>query len=146
MPRELTDHRINSAKDQLTVTAVDEPGPGGVCHAYEIEGFRASANPSALAAWLTDNDRQEEDCSADDDLWSVAILFQNGPIAEVGVNGITDEALLAILIDRLRCYQAGPHACHMSQVALVKLDAAQDWLRRRTQARMARGVEGTSDL
>jgi hypothetical protein len=34
-------------------------------------------------------------------------LFQNGPIAEVGVNGVTHEVLLAIVADRLRSFQKG---------------------------------------
>ena len=37
------------------------------------------------------------------------IRFQNGPIAEAGVNGLTHEALLAVLEDRLVGFQSGPY-------------------------------------
>ncbi|ODT86711.1 MAG: hypothetical protein ABS78_15575 [Phenylobacterium sp. SCN 70-31] len=71
------------------------------------------------------------------------MLFQNGPIGEVGVNGLTHEALLAILVDRLRAFQAGPFSCRENALALTKLEEAQQWLGARTRARMVRGVEGT---
>ncbi|KVR99176.1 hypothetical protein WK29_30460 [Burkholderia vietnamiensis] len=74
------------------------------------------------------------------------MLFQNGPIAEAGVNGITQEVLLAIVADRLRSFQAGPYACRENALALTKIEEAQHWLQQRTIARMRRGVEGTHTL
>jgi hypothetical protein len=53
------------------------------------------------------------------------IQFQNGPIAEAGVNGITQEVLLAIVADRLRSFQAGPYACQENADALSHVSAAQ---------------------
>lgn len=127
--RTLTDHRVNAANDQLEITVTDEPGAGGACHRYVVSGFDADTNPSRGQA-----------APAGDHL---DILFQNGPISEAGVNGVTHEALLAILIDRLRSFQSGPYACRENALALTKLDEAQMWLQARTRARMARGVEGT---
>lgn len=72
------------------------------------------------------------------------IQFQNGPIKEFGVNGITQEALIAICIDRLRSFQAGQYSCRENAVALTHLETAQMWLMKRTRDRMARGVEGTN--
>ena len=95
----------------------DEPGAGGANHAYRVTGF--------------DGDRK-----------GVNIDFQNGPINEHGVNGLTQEVLLEIVIDRLRSFQAGPFACRENAIALTKLEEAQHWLLARTRARMARGVEG----
>ncbi|MCC6800437.1 MAG: hypothetical protein IT325_09980 [Anaerolineae bacterium] len=74
------------------------------------------------------------------------ILFQNGPIAEAGVNGVTHEALIAIVIDRLQAFQKGPFACRENALALTKLEEAQHWLHHRTRARMARQVEGTHEV
>lgn len=71
------------------------------------------------------------------------ILFQNGPIAENGVNGVTQEVLLAIIIDRLESFQKGPFACRDNAVALTHLETAKLWLFKRTLDRMQRGVEGT---
>lgn len=126
--RELTDHKINPANDKLRITVTDEPGAGGANHRYEIDGFDADSNPSALGTDL---------------MRDVTILFQNGPINEVGVNGVTQEALLAIVADRLRSFQAGPYACRENALALTKIEEAQHWLLSRTRGRMARGVEGT---
>ena len=78
-----------------------------------------------------------------DDETSVVLRFQNGPIAEVGTNGITHEALLAILIDRLEGFQKGPYAHGYNADALTSLRSAQASLKQRTIDRLARGVEGT---
>ena len=132
MARKLTDHKVNPANDKLTVSVLDKPGTGGAHHAYLISGFDSTLN-------LFDEDTA---CDVAEEDW-VAIVFQNGPINQVGVNGVTHEALLAILIDRLRCFQAGPYACAENACALTQLEAAQESLHSRTRARMARGVEGT---
>lgn len=68
---------------------------------------------------------------------------QNGPIAEQGVNGLTQEVLLEIISDRLRSFQKGPFSCRENALALTKIEEAQHWLHSRTLARMQRGVEGT---
>ena len=132
MARELTDHKVNPANDKLTVTVEDAPGAGGAHHFYMISGFNPRNNPSAAFIGFSDEGPSV-----------FPFLFQNGPINEVGVNGITETALLAILIDRLRCFQAGPYACAENACALTQLEAAQESLHSRTRARMARGVEGT---
>jgi hypothetical protein len=73
-------------------------------------------------------------------LW---IRFQNGPIRDSGVNGVSQEALLAIVIDRLRAFQRGPYLCRENAIALTHLEDALGWLQRRTRDRLKRGVEGT---
>lgn len=128
MPRTLTDHIVNPCNDKIKIEVVDAPGAGGACHRYEISGFDASTNPSHLPGE-----------SAVDKV----ILFQNGPINEAGVNGITQEVLLAIVADRLRSFQAGPFSCKANACALTHIEEAQHWLQQRTLERMRRGVEGT---
>lgn len=129
--RNLTDHQVNPANDKLIVQVLDEPGQGGACHSYYVDGFDISTNPSAT----------EEDNY-------LYILFQNGPISEegVGVNGITHEVLLAIVADRLRSFQKGPYACKANACALTHIEEAMHWLQQRTLERMRRGVEGTHQL
>jgi hypothetical protein len=61
----------------------------------------------------------------------------------VGVNGITNEVLLAIVADRLRGFQSSPYACQENAEALECTEAALRRLHDRTRAREARGVEGT---
>ena len=131
--RTVTDHKVNPVNDRLTITVTDEPGAGGANHRYEITGFDPRTNRSAgeLANITGSYD-------------GLLVLFQNGPIAENGVNGITQEVLLAIVADRLRSFQAGPYACRENAVALTHVETAMLWLHKRTLDRMARGVEGTS--
>lgn len=131
MMRTLQGHKVNPANDTLNITVMDEPGSGGANHAYRISGFDLSSNQSA-------GDGITQDAST-----SAMVYFQNGPIAEVGVNGLTHEALLEIVADRLRSFQKGPFACKANACALTHIEEAQHWLQQRTLERMRRGVEGT---
>ena len=126
--RTIHDHQVNPANDTLTITVLDEPGSGGANHKYVVSGYDGSANASAS--------RDFHHCKTE-------ILFQNGPIPEVGVNGVTHEALLAIVADRLRSFQNGPYACKANACALTHIEEAMHWLHQRTLERMRRGVEGT---
>lgn len=128
--RELTNHKVNGCNDALSVLVTDEPGSGGANHRYDISGFCWGVNPGACA-------------SDKGDTGKVTILFQNGPIKEAGVNGITHEALLAILEDRLAGFQSGLYACAENAAALHHIQEAQRILKERTQVRLLRGVEGT---
>lgn len=113
--RAIEGHKVNPANDLLDIYVTDDPGAGGANHEYRI----GTAN--------------REIC---------AIHFQNGPIGENGINGVTQEALLAVVIDRLRSFQAGPFSCRENALALTKIEEGLHWLLHRTRARMARGVEG----
>lgn len=75
-----------------------------------------------------------------------SIHFQNGPVKEVGVNGIKEEDLIVILIDRLQSFQQGPYSTRENAVAITKLEEALMWLNKRTADRELRSVEGTSEV
>lgn len=128
MPRKLTDHKLYGLNDALEITVLDEPGQGGACHHYRIEGYELILNPSVGQNSVRTGD----------------IVFQNGPIKEAGVNGISGEALLAIVIDRLRSFQAGPYKSRDNACALTHIEEALMWLQNRTRGWLARGVEGTN--
>ena len=77
------------------------------------------------------------------------IKFQDGPIKENGVNGVQNENLLEILIDRIEYLQGmdgGRYACQENMDTLVCLKMALRRLKNRTDARKRRGVEGTSQV
>ena len=74
----------------------------------------------------------------------VKVNFQKGPIKENGVNGCHNEDLIAIVIDRLQCLNQGDFACRENSIAITKLEEALLWLNKRTQDRIARNVDGTS--
>lgn len=119
--RELTSHKVNGLNDALRITVLDEPGAGNASHDYLIN-------------WNIDDAHGDR----------LRIEFQNGPIAEAGINGISNEALLAIVEDRLKSFQAGAYSCRENALALTHLQEAMHWLHHRTRERVARGVEGTS--
>ena len=123
--RYLDDHIVaGDTTEQLTILVSDEPGQGeySIIEPVKKGGLRAALHAMP-------------ECQ---------ITFQNGPIKEHGVNGITQEALLAIVIDRLRSFQLGPFSCRENAIALTNCEEALMWLQRRTVARIKRGVEGTN--
>ena len=119
--REITSHKVNGLNEALRIKVCDEPGAGGANHRYFIE---IATGATTAAGWPID--------------------FQNGPIGEAGPNGISNEALLAIVEDRLKGFQSGQYACRENALALTKIQEAMMWLQSRTRERVARGVEGTS--
>src|SRR4051812_15708230 len=120
--RELTDHIVpgDAMNHQLKVTALDGPGPGNASHKYEISWDKT---PNYSEGMVFD--------------------FQKGPIKEAGVNGVSGESLLAILIDRMRGFQSGPFRSEHNGHALAHMEIALEHLQARTKERIARGVEGT---
>lgn len=74
------------------------------------------------------------------------IGLQDGPVAEVGVNGAHVEDLIAIAIDRIKQYELTDFACHENKMALEGLFAALNMLNARTIDRRNRGVEGKKIL
>lgn len=111
-------HNVPGAAQFPPIEVLDEPSHGGASHVYRMGGPEQP---------------------------SLHIQFQCGPVAEHGVNGTTQEALLAVLIDRLESFQAGPFASSENEMALDHLHVALRWLKRRTIDRVARGVEGKSE-
>lgn len=114
--RKIEDHVVQGEQTKLEIVAVDAPGAGGANHEYLVR-FPG---------------------------YSQVIRFQNGPVKEAGLNGITGEALLAIVIDRLRCFQSGAFACSENQTALEAAETALNSLKSRTEKRIAKSVEGTN--
>jgi len=128
---ELTSHKVNGLNEQLLIEAVDERGVGGANHVYEI----TYAGPLVVPIDSVDGVAVSSPVCH-------TIQFQNGGIAEVGVNGISNEALLAIVEDRLVGFQSGQFSCRENAVALTKIQEAMMWLQKRTVDRVKRGVEG----
>lgn len=114
-------HKINPMNDTLDIVVTDSPGHGGANHSYEVCHSNTAGHDPLLS-----------------------IHFQNGPIAEHGVNGVTQEILLAVVIDRLRSFQSGAFSSRENAIALTKCEEALHWLQQRTIERMRRGVEGKS--
>lgn len=118
----LETHKVDKRVDTLTLTAdTRDEQCGNASHEYAIEYVNAEGKAVV-----------------------VNLGFQRGPLHEVGVNGITNEVLLAVLIDRLEGFQAGSFSCDENSLALVHVEQALHALNARTRARIIRDVEGTS--
>lgn len=72
--------------------------------------------------------------------------FQEGPIKENGVNGVANEDLINMIICRLEHFQQTEFACRENDLAITKLEEALMWLRKRTNDREMRKVEGTNEV
>ena len=141
--RTITDHKVNGLNEAIEIIVCDEPGPGGANHRYDVLGHG------------------EVIFNIGPRMFGTSLRFQKGPISKPeDMNGITNEALLAVLIDRMRGFQyplvntidggtgfdfsqRGKFACRENACALTHLEEALMWLQKRTRDRMARGVEGT---
>jgi len=69
------------------------------------------------------------------------ITFQDGNPAERGINGFTNESILAIVKDRLKHLDA-KIPCQENKLAIEMLTGALEILEKRTTGRLIRGVEG----
>ena len=115
--------KVEIGRSRFTeVFTLDETGAGGAHHQYEV--------------------LNKEDHSVS----YASVRFQNGPIKESGVNGCHQEDLIAIVIDRLECFQMGDFACAENAEAISSLREALGHLNARTADRSERGVEGLSEL
>ena len=118
--RKITGHETNPCNEAITIEADERDAQNGnTSHCYFLSWLNGGAGHG------------------------LRLDFQAGPIAEAGVNGLTNEALLVVLIDRFEGFQSSPHACEENEWALHGLRFALAAMRCRTRERIARGVEGT---
>lgn len=125
--RELFDHKGNKFnRECVRVSTADLRASDNAHHKYVIEVIKPA---------YTSDETEElvEVCE---------INFQNGGLREVGANGITDQALLAITLDRLRSFNEGQFRCRENSVAITKIEEALMWMEKRGNDRARRGVEG----
>lgn len=116
--RTVTMHHDGHGLNESIKLVTDAPDKSGAAHFY-----KASINGSPVAE----------------------VQFQQGPRnVEGSTPGITEGALYAILIDRLRGFQAGPYACRENAIQLTKLEECLHWTKARADERAARGVLGTN--
>lgn len=118
--REINEHQTNECNRAITLTADERDPVNGASHVYDV-------------SYTTVESRRAHQF----------LYFQHGPIREVGINGLTNEVLLAVLLDRIRGFQGGPYACAENDAAITHLECALEAMNARTREREARGVEGT---
>jgi hypothetical protein len=80
----------------------------------------------------------------------IRVRWQDGPLGRGSLrevpNGAFVEGLVQTAFDRLNFYQHSKFACEENQQAMDDLQSALEHLQARTDAREARGVEGTHTL
>lgn len=108
MPRERHGSHIKTIHldPDIEVMSMDRPGPGGICHQYEFFAAQEEGVGRAIGS----------------------IHFQEGRVSEVGVNGVQHEALLSIIIDRLRMLYASRRATEKEKCTLMYLLQAREAL------------------
>ena len=114
--RSIKHHEVDKLNERIQLVAMDEPGSGGANHHYliYIEGRPVTE-----------------------------LRFQKGPLKKAGYNGISNKALLSILIDRMEGFINGPYPSEETEQAHIHLMRAMEALHSRTRERISRGVEGT---
>ena len=116
MARMIDDHYDGHGLNESIEITTDTPDQSGAAHSYN-----AFIGPTRVAA----------------------IQFQKGPRnVEGSTPGMTEAALLVVLIDRLRGFQAGPYSCRENAIQLTKLEEVLHWTKARADARAKRGVLG----
>lgn len=129
--RELFDHRVTKLnRENIVVKTADLRGPDGAHHKYVIEVVKPARTSDETDVIIS----------------SCEINFQDGGLQEAGPNGITEQALLAIVLDRLRSFNNGPYGCRENSIQITKIEEAMMWSGKRAADRAARGVEGTRSV
>ena len=114
-------NRIQKEDNLNRVFYVDEKGPGGAKHVYEVFSIKAP----------------EEKL--------LTVNFQKGPRSVEGsVSGVLDNDLLEIVRDRLTDFSKGDLPSEETKRALYHVEEALYWLNRRKEDRKIRGVLGTN--
>lgn len=114
--RTITQHHDGHGLNESIVITTDTPNSSGAAHKYDL-----SINGDAVGL----------------------IQFQEGPRNVAGsIAGVTEAALLAVLIDRLEGFQAGPYACYENAMQLSNLYACLSLTKARADERAKRGVLG----
>lgn len=114
--RQITTHHDGHGLNESIDLRADDPDQSGASHAYgaEIDGELI-----------------------------LALQFQQGPRhVEGSTPGMTEAALLAVLIDRLQGFQSGPYSCRENAIQLTKLEEVLHWTKARADERAKRGVLG----
>lgn len=117
----ITHHDGHGLAEAIEIRWLDDVGPGGAHHRYQFV--------------VNDGGQQTE---------VGLIQFQQGPRNEPGSTpGVIGVAVIAMLVDQLEAFQAGPYSSRENALAITKLQEAMFWLRERADNRARRGVLGT---
>ena len=113
-------HDGHGLNESIKLTADDEPDGSGASHRYTAINAEGSA--------------------------TMYVQFQKGPRGlPSSIPGVTEAVVLAVLIDRLEGFQAGPFACPDNVQTLMHLRRALSCTKERADERASRGVLGKNE-
>ncbi len=115
--RHLSSHTAHGSS-ALRITADEAPFRGMPAHRYDVEGFDTANNRAVRSGGFVPRFRQ----------LSIIFATEESAANDIGPDGVTMEALLAILGDHLQGLQSGPTASQGKQLALEYIEAARDIL------------------
>ncbi len=120
-----THHDGHGLNEVLAISAdAQDPKAGGASHTYHVEHTSPASVKTVVGS----------------------LQFQHGPRNVQGSqDGLTEAAVLAILIDRLRGFQDGEFKCRENAIVLTHLEEALMWVKERAHARAKRGVLGKNE-
>jgi len=119
--REITTHHDGHGLAESLVIEADELDPPGGMASHSYKVTIGADFPKEVAT----------------------IQFQQGPRGEAySKPGVIDNVLLAIIADRMECFNAGPYSCRENALVLTHVQEAMFWLRHRADTRAKRGVLG----
>jgi hypothetical protein len=125
----ITTHQVGIVNEALVVNRLYQAdGVAKAPVAYEIYADESKPLPSLPGVTV-----------------HTTLKFHHGDPKEVGVRGLTNESVLAVLIDRMVCFQTSDMRCRENAIALTHLEEAMMWLQKRTRQRIASGIEGTQE-
>lgn len=127
--RKLTEHLVAEGENPLSVVVMDSPLPGYASTRYDITGFNTVYNQAADTG------------GAPAHFSRLPVIFSSDPDRPgyLPQDGISTEALLAILADHLQSQQHTPHACQEYGVAQNAVQEALHALTHR-RARVSGGL------
>lgn len=119
--REINAHVVTECSlPRERVQTLGQAGPGGAYSLYRLTAFDENGLPSRPVQFLK---------------------FQTGNPYRSRINGTTNEVLLAIVLDRLGCFQGGQFPCAENAEAIELIEDALEILKDRTRRRLAKVQE-----
>lgn len=107
----------------LRITADQPPFRGMASHRYVVEGFDTAQNRAVRSGGFVPRFRE------------MSIIFETeGASNDVNPDGVSMDAILAILADHLGGQLSGPNGSMGKQLALEYIEAARDVLAQENQA------------
>lgn len=122
------DHKEVETTDEVLLTVVRQESSGLITATFETEDKTKDGHFYLFIK--PDNDQIVGE-----------VIFQHGTVKEVGINGSTNESVLAALIHRTK-HLDSLYPCDENKEAIEHLEKALAAFDKRTTNRVARGVEG----